>query len=110
MYSEELIKHPKLQPLMKSFKKKFPKIDLRSNMMCLGWWGYQGMGLDVDKEHWREKVKLTSEVKSRIRTNLFYLPQQSYPDSEIEYRKDKIYQHVYSSYFGGGNSVYKQSA
>ena len=48
MYSEELIKHPELQPLMKRFKKKFPKIDLRSNMMCLGWWGYQGMGLDVD--------------------------------------------------------------
>ena len=64
----------------------------------------------LEKEHWREKVKLTSEVKSRIRTNLFHLPQESYPDSEIEYRKDKIYQHVYSSYFGGGNSVYKQSA
>ena len=48
MYSEELISHPELQPLMKRFKKKFPKIDLRSNMMCLGWWGYQGMGLDVD--------------------------------------------------------------
>ena len=64
----------------------------------------------LDKEHWREKVKLTSEVKSRIRTNLFHLPQESYPDSEIDQRKDKIYQHVYSSYFGGGNSVYKQSA
>ena len=33
---------------MKKFKKKFPKIDLESNMMNLGWWGYQGMGLDVD--------------------------------------------------------------
>ena len=48
MYSEELISHPELQPLMKKFKKKFPKIDLESNMINLGWWGYQGMGLDVD--------------------------------------------------------------
>ena len=33
---------------MKKFKKKFHKIDLESNMVNLGWWGYQGMGLDVD--------------------------------------------------------------
>mgnify|MGYP001172952049 CR=1 FL=1 len=48
VYSDQLISHPELQPLMKRFKKKFPKIDLEPNMMCLGWLGYQGMGLDVD--------------------------------------------------------------
>ena len=48
MYSEELISHPELQSLMRKYKKKFPKIDLRMNMMYLGWLGYQGMGLDVD--------------------------------------------------------------
>lgn len=48
MYSEDLIKHTELQPLMKKFKKKFPKINLESNMIYLGWWGNQGMGLDVD--------------------------------------------------------------
>ena len=48
MYSEQLIEHPDLQQLMKKFKKKFPKIDLKMNMVNLGWWGYQGMGLDVD--------------------------------------------------------------
>ena len=48
MYSEQLIEHPELQPLMKKFKMKFLKIDLESNMVNLGWWGYQGMGLDVD--------------------------------------------------------------
>ena len=48
MYSEELISHPQLQPLMKKFKKKFPKIYLESDMIYLGWLGYQGMGLDVD--------------------------------------------------------------
>ncbi|MDA9833879.1 hypothetical protein N9C46_04950, partial [Flavobacteriaceae bacterium] len=48
MFSEELISHPEPQPIIKKFKKKFPKIDLESNMINLGWWGYQGMGLDVD--------------------------------------------------------------
>jgi len=48
MYSEELISHPELQHLIKKFKKKFPSVSLESNMMYLGWLGYQGMGLDVD--------------------------------------------------------------
>ena len=48
MHSEELITHPKLQPLIKKFKRKFPSISLESNMMYLGWWSYQGMGIDVD--------------------------------------------------------------
>ena len=33
---------------MKKFKKKFPKINLRMNMIYLGWFGYTGMGMDVD--------------------------------------------------------------
>ena len=48
MYSEELISHTELQPLMKKFKKKFTKIDLESKMVNLGWWGYKGLGLDVE--------------------------------------------------------------
>lgn len=48
MYSEELISNPELQPLMNKFKKKFPKIELELNMMHLGWFGYTGMGMDVD--------------------------------------------------------------
>ena len=48
MYSDQLIEHPELQPLMKKFKKKFPKINLRMNMIYLGWFGYTGMGMDVD--------------------------------------------------------------
>ena len=49
MHSEQLISHPELQPLMKEFKNRFPKIDLEMNMMNLGWWGYQGMGLEADE-------------------------------------------------------------
>ena len=41
--------HTELQPLMKEFKNRFPKIDLEMNMMNLGWWGYQGMGLEADE-------------------------------------------------------------
>ena len=49
MYSEELISHPELQPLMKKFKKKFPKIHLEAYMMDLGWSGYTAMGMSVDQ-------------------------------------------------------------
>lgn len=49
MYSDELIRHPDLQPLMKKFKKKFPEIRLEGYMMDLGWCGYTGMGLNVDQ-------------------------------------------------------------
>ena len=49
MHSEQLISHPELQPLMIEFKNRFPKIDLEMNMMNLGWWGYQGMGLEADE-------------------------------------------------------------
>lgn len=47
MYSHNLISHPELQSLIEKFKEKFPRIDLESNMLLLGWFGYTGMGLDV---------------------------------------------------------------
>lgn len=47
MHSFELISQPELQLLIKKFKNKFSKIDLESNMLGLGWYGYTGMGLDV---------------------------------------------------------------
>ena len=49
MHSEQLISLPELQPLMIEFKNRFPKIDLEMNMMNLGWWDYQGMGLEADE-------------------------------------------------------------
>ena len=30
--------------------------------------------------------------------------------SKLKTKKDKVYQHIYSSYFGSGRSVYKQTA
>ena len=43
MYSEELISNPELKSLIK----KFPKVDVKMNMIYLGWFGYSGMGQDV---------------------------------------------------------------
>ena len=36
MYSDELIRHPELQPLMRKYKKAFPKVDLEGEMLSLG--------------------------------------------------------------------------
>ena len=49
MYSEDLIKHPKLQPLINEFKDRFPDISLESNMAYLGWFGYAGFGLGIEE-------------------------------------------------------------
>ena len=49
MHSDELIRHPDLQPLMRKYKKAFPKVDLECEMLYLGWFGYTGMGLNVDE-------------------------------------------------------------
>ena len=48
MYSDELIRHPDLQPLMRKYKKAFPNVDLEGEMLSLGWFGYTGMGLNVE--------------------------------------------------------------
>ena len=42
--------------------------------------------------------------------NAMRLIEEAYPESEIKTKKDKVYQHIYSSYFGSGRSVYKQTA
>ena len=33
-----------------------------------------------------------------------------YSDEEVSLKTMSVYQHIYSSYFGGGKSVYQQSA
>ena len=48
MYSSQLVDNSELKLLIEKFKKKFPKIDLEINMTYLGWFGYRGLGLDVD--------------------------------------------------------------
>lgn len=48
MYSDELIRSPELQPLMRKYKKAFPDVDLEGEMLSLGWFGYTGMGLNIE--------------------------------------------------------------
>ena len=64
----------------------------------------------IEIDRWRDKLQLTGKVKSIIERTLYKLPEKPYPESEIKTKKDKVYQHIYSSYFGSGRSVYKQTA
>jgi type I restriction enzyme R subunit len=57
-------------------------------------------------ERWRESTQLRAQVKTTIYDTLLWLPQDPYPESEIEEKTNKIYQHIYTNYFGGGKSVY----
>ncbi|MGE3301325.1 MAG: hypothetical protein AB7I39_12945 [Arcobacter sp.] len=55
---------------------------------------------------WRESEQLKAQVKIIIRDQLVYLPQESYTDDEVETKTVNVYQHIYSNYYGGGESVY----
>ena len=48
MYSDELIRHPDLQSLIKKYKKAFPNESLECEMFSLGWFGYTGISLNVE--------------------------------------------------------------
>ena len=57
-------------------------------------------------EHWRDSTQVSSEVRVMIDDALQWLPQAPYPDAELADRSLLVYQHVYSNYQGGGQSVY----
>ena len=59
-------------------------------------------------ERWRESQQVTAQIKIIIRDCLLHLPENIYPDHEIEINTMKVYQHIYSSYFGGDKSIYNQ--
>ncbi len=59
---------------------------------------------------WRESRQITAQVKKIIKENLLWLPQEAYSDEELSTRTVSVYQHIYSSYYGDGQSVYQQSA
>lgn len=61
-------------------------------------------------EHWREKREIIAQVKSMIYDQLLWLPQEAYNDEEVSMKSLSVYQHIYSNYYGGGKSVYQQSA
>lgn len=60
--------------------------------------------LKIDR--WRESRQVSAQVKSTIYENLLYLPQEVYTDSDVAQRSLDVYQHIYSNYYGSGESVY----
>jgi type I restriction enzyme R subunit len=57
-------------------------------------------------ERWRESTQITAQVRTIIYDQLQHLPQEPYPDPEVQEKANLVYQHVYSNYPGGGASIY----
>ena len=58
---------------------------------------------------WRESAQVSAQIRIIIRDSLLYLPQEHYPDDEIDIKTLDVYQHIYSNYYGGGSSIYDRS-
>jgi type I restriction enzyme R subunit len=61
-------------------------------------------------ERWRESTEVSAQVKVMIDDALQWLPQESYPDEELDVKSLVVYQHIYSNYYGGGMSSYNSFA
>ena len=55
---------------------------------------------------WRESAQVSAQIRIIIRDSLLFLPQEKYPDDEIDIKTLDVYQHIYSNYYGGGSSIY----
>ncbi|WP_310991474.1 type I restriction endonuclease subunit R [Aequorivita marina] len=62
--------------------------------------------LKIDK--WRESRQIKAQVKTMIYDSLLHLPQESYSDKEVGVKTANVYQHIFTNYHGGGESVYGQ--
>jgi len=61
-------------------------------------------------ERWRESTQISAQIKTTIHDNLLWLPEDAYEDSEVEDKTLVVYQHIYSNYYGGGQSIYNTFA
>ncbi|MDY0141798.1 MAG: type I restriction endonuclease subunit R [Bacteroidales bacterium] len=69
--------------------------------------------LKVEKlkiDHWRESRQISAQVKGVIYDNLLWLPQEAYTDEDVGIKTANVYQHIYTNYYGGGQSVYQRIA
>jgi type I restriction enzyme R subunit len=57
-------------------------------------------------EKWRESRQITAKVKTLIFENLLELPMEVYSDEDVSHKTMGVYQHLLSSYWGAGQSVY----
>lgn len=60
--------------------------------------------LKIDR--WRESLRIRAQVKTLIIDKLYWLPETSYPEEELEKKSKSVYQHVYKNYQGSGMSTY----
>ncbi len=91
----DLLKKPILSKKEESDVKKVAKVILET--------------LKAEKlklEHWRESTQVSAQVKVTINQSLQYLPQEPYPDEELERLSQSVYQHIHSHYQGAGMSSY----
>lgn len=56
---------------------------------------------------WRESRQATSQVKNTIFEQLLWLPQEYYTDEEVNRKTADVYRHIYSNYYGEGQSIYQ---
>lgn len=64
--------------------------------------------LKIDR--WRESRQITAQVKGLIYDQLLWLPEEVYSDEDVSQRTINVYQHIFTNYYGGGQSVYQQTA
>jgi len=57
-------------------------------------------------DRWRQSIQIKAQVQTMILDSMQYLPQASYPDTELADKSLLVYQHVYSNYQGAGMSTY----
>lgn len=57
-------------------------------------------------ERWRESTQISAQVKVLIDQSMQWLPQEPYPDEELDVKSLLVYQHIYSNYQGAGVSSY----
>jgi type I restriction enzyme R subunit len=57
-------------------------------------------------ERWRESRQITAQIKTMIFDTLQWLPQNTYTDQEVSEKTITVYQHIYTNYPGGNNSIY----
>jgi len=61
-------------------------------------------------QRWRESREVIAQIKIVIHDNLLWLPQESYSDEDVDTKATDVYQHIFASYRGGNDSVYRMSA
>lgn len=55
---------------------------------------------------WRESRQVTAQVKGLIYDHLLWLPEEKYTDEDVSLKTVDVYQHIFSSYYGAGKSIY----